>query len=69
METIKLYEFVDSVRPYMDIETKLLNQIRVGMFKLIKEAEASDEGFSALIRITKYQGQIMAIDHEIAMRN
>jgi hypothetical protein len=69
MNFLTSQEIIDTARPYLEIETSMLLSIRNGIKRLIKEAEESDAGFSALVRIAAYSGQMQDIDRELAFRN
>jgi hypothetical protein len=69
MEIIKTQEVVDSARPYLELQSDLLNSIAKGIRKLLRETDIESTGLSGLVRMAAYQAQLHDIELEMAQRN
>jgi hypothetical protein len=69
MKRIPSQEVLLRERPYMDIESSLLNNIKFGLIGLIGDIKIESRGLSGEIQIIAYHEEIKAIDWELIQRN
>lgn len=69
MEIINTQELVDTARPYLELQSDILNSIGKGIRKLLRETDVESTGLSGLIRMAAYQAQLIDIEREMAQRN
>jgi hypothetical protein len=69
MEKLSTQELVENARPYLELQSDLLNNIATGMRKLIADADVAAADMSDLIRIATYKAQIIDIERELIQRN
>ena len=69
MEKLTTQELVENARPYLELQSDLLNNIAMGMRKLIAESDVTAADMSDLIRIATYKAQIIDIERELILRN
>jgi hypothetical protein len=69
MEKLSTQELVENARPYLELQSDLLNNIATGMRKLIADADVTAADMSDLIRIATYRAQIIDIERELIQRN
>jgi hypothetical protein len=69
MNRVKFEEVVLKFRPYVDIETSLLVNIKSGIIRARQEMKVNTGTLAAQMYDAMHLAEIRTIEHELAMRN
>lgn len=63
------HELVEAARPYLELQSDLLNTIARGIDQLLKDTDLDLVGVNGLVRMAAYHAQLQEIRWEMIQRN